>query len=305
VATVFSFSPMTIFVNSDLVVTHVAADGVETVLTEGTASNQYSVNAPTLPGTGSITYPAGVGVPLPTGESLVMRTILDLDQEQDYENQGGYFPDLQERVVDRLTKIDRQQQEELDRSLKVPIGQIGTVSPELPIPLANAALAWNSAGTGLDNGTGVVTVTEVRDAVLAAIPITSGTWTPGIEFGGASVGLTYVASPGGAYTQILDLIFIVGHVALLTKGTSTGSATLTGIPFQASHSTYQNGAIQIAYASDFAGLTSVPALRASSSGMYLTFKDWGAAGNTTDLDDTNFTDNTNLYFVGWYRGVIT
>ena len=57
-ATTFSFSPGTIQQNSDLTVIHVAADGTETTLTEGTGSINYSVSVTYYPGTGSIVYPA-------------------------------------------------------------------------------------------------------------------------------------------------------------------------------------------------------------------------------------------------------
>lgn len=128
VATVFSFSPVVLPTSSaDLVVTHVDAAGVETVLTEGAGASNYSVSVSTFPGTGSITYPASGGSPLPTGEKLVMNREVNILQEVDLFNQGGYFPEVQEGAFDLLTIIALQQQEELDRAVKVTIGS--TVDP--------------------------------------------------------------------------------------------------------------------------------------------------------------------------------
>lgn len=128
VATVFSFSPIVIFESTDLVVTHVGTDGTETVLSEGTGTSDYAVTVSDYPGTGSITYPASGSTELATGEQLIIKRVLTLEQTVDLENQGGYFPDTQETVFDKLVMIDLQQQEELDRTLKLPISSTDTAA---------------------------------------------------------------------------------------------------------------------------------------------------------------------------------
>ena len=57
-----------------------------------------------------------------------------------------------------------------------------------------------------------------------------GTWTPGLAFGGGTTGLTYVRQQG-KYIKIGSLVYIQGHLLLSNKGTSTGQASVTGIPF--------------------------------------------------------------------------
>ncbi|KKL98488.1 hypothetical protein LCGC14_1823900, partial [marine sediment metagenome] len=60
----FSFSPMIIYDNDEIEVIHVIiATGVETLVTEGTGSSNYSISltATDYPDTGSITYPADQG----------------------------------------------------------------------------------------------------------------------------------------------------------------------------------------------------------------------------------------------------
>ena len=143
-ATTFSFSPGTIQQNSDLTVIHVAADGTETTLTEGTGSTNYSVSVTYYPGTGSIVYPATATSPISASESLIIKRVLPLTQETDLENEGGYFPETQELALDKGIMIDQQQQDELDRSVKIRDADKATVSPNLPAPVANNYLAWNA-----------------------------------------------------------------------------------------------------------------------------------------------------------------
>jgi hypothetical protein len=57
-----------------------------------------------------------------------------------------------------------------------------------------------------------------------------GTWTMGVSFGGASVGVTYSANTG-TYTKIGRQVTVNGNMALTSKGTSTGLARITGLPF--------------------------------------------------------------------------
>lgn len=58
-----------------------------------------------------------------------------------------------------------------------------------------------------------------------------GTWTPGVTFGGAAVGVTYGASNGGRYTKVGRLVTATFLLQLTAKGSSTGAAVLTGLPF--------------------------------------------------------------------------
>lgn len=120
-ATVFSFSPLVLYANTDLVVTKVAVGGAETVLSEGTGASNYTMQVSTYPGTGSIVYPATGTAYLATGEKIVMKRELPLTQDRHLEAQGGYFPEDIEQALDRGVMIDLQQQEELDRCIKVPI----------------------------------------------------------------------------------------------------------------------------------------------------------------------------------------
>ena len=56
-----------------------------------------------------------------------------------------------------------------------------------------------------------------------------GNWTPAITFDGNNAGQVY-SSQGGRYVKIGNLVHVTAHLAFTNKGTSTGSARLTGLP---------------------------------------------------------------------------
>jgi hypothetical protein len=57
-----------------------------------------------------------------------------------------------------------------------------------------------------------------------------GTWTMGITFGGNSTGITYGTNTG-TYTKIGRKVTVNGAVSFANKGSSTGVALVTGLPF--------------------------------------------------------------------------
>jgi hypothetical protein len=57
-----------------------------------------------------------------------------------------------------------------------------------------------------------------------------GTWTMGVSFGGASAGVTF-ANNTGTYTKIGRQVTVTGYANLTSKGSSTGAAAITGLPF--------------------------------------------------------------------------
>ena len=58
----------------------------------------------------------------------------------------------------------------------------------------------------------------------------TGTWTGGISFGGGSTGITY-ANNAGYYTRVGNLVTVSCYLVLSNKGSSTGAARITGLPF--------------------------------------------------------------------------
>ncbi len=57
-----------------------------------------------------------------------------------------------------------------------------------------------------------------------------GTWTPSVEFGGATTGITYNARQG-FYVKIGKVVHVWLYFNLSNKGSATGGATVAGLPF--------------------------------------------------------------------------
>ena len=58
-----------------------------------------------------------------------------------------------------------------------------------------------------------------------------GQWTPTLQFGGSSTGISYGNNRGGSYVKIGRMVFIHCRIELSNKGSSSGDATIHGLPF--------------------------------------------------------------------------
>lgn len=69
--------------------------------------------------------------------------------------------------------------------------------------------------------------------------VESSTFTPYVAFGGGTTGITYSAQHGN-YTIIGNRLFFDIRIILTSKGTSTGSITIKGLPYNTKNdSTYR------------------------------------------------------------------
>lgn len=122
-----------------------------------------------------------------------------------------------------------------------------------------------------------------------------GTFTPGVSFGGGTTGITY-ADQDGVFTRIGDIVHFTAKVTLSNKGSSTGAALLTGLPFTAAKDTPSmmigaglnlNGALE-----SFAVASSTTvSLRESST----------VGGGGSALGESSFNNNSVVYVAGAYK----
>lgn len=89
---------------------------------------------------------------LSIGYTLAIRRVVDLVQNTDIRNQGTFYPETHEDALDYLTMVDQQQQDAIDRTVKLP-GAIPstTFDPTLPSTITEhpgATLVVNTAGDG-------------------------------------------------------------------------------------------------------------------------------------------------------------
>ncbi len=121
---------------------------------------------------------------------------------------------------------------------------------------------------------------------------TTGSWTPTITFGNASVGLTY-SQNNGSYTRIGNLWICRFNIVLSAKGSSTGTARIEGLP-----------------ATSSIGLGGWLMSCASMSSWAATYFDVASTNATIPLittsgtsnsSDTNFTNTSALFGVIMFR----
>jgi hypothetical protein len=175
------------------------------------------------------------------------------------------------------------------------IGAAGTAGNTIA-GFATAAMTLNSTGNlafptgkGIDfsavtGGTGTATANVLND-------YEEGTWTMGMTFGGGNTALT-TATNTGRYTKVGRLVTVSGYFSLTNKGTSTGAAKITGLPFtvESSAASYQTASLRLN------GVSYVGAFQAFGSVSLTTIalEQISILGVVTDLNDTNFTNSSAI-----------
>jgi hypothetical protein len=126
-----------------------------------------------------------------------------------------------------------------------------------------------------------------------------GVWTPAVTFGGAATGVAYGSSCLGRYTKIGNLVTVTGMLTLTSKGSSTGPASITGLPF-ASLNDGIYGSIAVGYAGGFSGVSGTVLGLIGPNGSKVSLYQ-SANGAATGLTNANFTNSSTLYFTASYQ----
>jgi hypothetical protein len=126
-----------------------------------------------------------------------------------------------------------------------------------------------------------------------------GTWTMGVSFGGASVGVTY-ANNTGTYTKVGRKVTVNGYLGLTSKGSSTGGAAITGLPFTIPN-VLANYAAASVYLDKVTFANQYQAIGAINTTNVL-LSEITEAGAVSSLNDGNFANNSEIiinftYFV--------
>jgi hypothetical protein len=124
-----------------------------------------------------------------------------------------------------------------------------------------------------------------------------GTWTPSITFGGASTGITYSAQYG-YYTKIGNVVYYYCSIQLTNKGSSTGDALVTGLPFTASSATalFPTGNLRSVTALTVTAPSYATATRSNSTINLLD----NLLGTQQAITNSNFSNNTEFNVTGFY-----
>jgi hypothetical protein len=162
------------------------------------------------------------------------------------------------------------------------------------VTLTTGNLVIGTAGKGIDftqdpNPAGMTS--ELLD------DYEEGTWTPTISFGGASVGVTYDAQVG-RYTKVGRVVTIQVAVALSNKGSSTGNATIGGLPFTSINpGAYGDSPVVIGWQTNIAVANS--SARVDRGSTDISFYELTAL-TPTQLTNTQFANNSAVIIGGSY-----
>jgi hypothetical protein len=122
-----------------------------------------------------------------------------------------------------------------------------------------------------------------------------GTFSVGITFGGAAVGVTY-NNQSARYVKIGQFVYVHGDMNLSSKGSSTGAALLTGLPFTSSALA---GTMSIWVQNMGATTTTwvgvVDASATTIAPYYI------LTGSHTAAQNTDFANNSRIIFGGCYQ----
>ncbi len=145
----------------------------------------------------------------------------------------------------------------------------------------------------------------VRDATDATdkkvSPFDAGTWTPALNFGGSTTGITY-ASRSGTYLQLYGLCWIDFAFTLSSKGTFTASdaATITGLPYTGNASNNPFFAVRwVAMTSSFVNVLGF--VQASSTAITFRAATAATTGLSTGLTYAGFANNSQIFASFVYR----
>jgi hypothetical protein len=145
-------------------------------------------------------------------------------------------------------------------------------------------------GKGIDfsavtGGTGTATANVLND-------YEEGTFTPSITFGGASVGMTGTFS--GRYTKVGRAVTVNGIITLTAKGSSTGNAKLTGLPFTSANAAGEYTSVSLRL--DRISFLNVPCGYVGQNVSVIELENITTAGTVTNLTDANFINTSVLIF---------
>lgn len=171
------------------------------------------------------------------------------------------------------------------------------------LPTANSGVLATD-GSGVPSISTTPTVTSITFGTGNALnTYVEGTWTPALNFGAATTGITY-GSQAGNYTRIGRAVFVQYSITLTSKGSATGNATLEGLPYTSLNSANSGNHSVIGNWTSItldAGFTIITG-QINANSTHLTINENGSNKTNTTLTNTNFANTSVLsgscfYFV--------
>lgn len=165
----------------------------------------------------------------------------------------------------------------------------------LPGPgVTNGVFGWAISGDGF-NSYQTNWPPNVTDYAL------TGTWTPSLLIGGSATGITYGTQTGTWY-KTGSTVQACASIVLSSKGAGSGAVTINGLPFTQIANQYYNFAVN-RFTGGLAGdNTFVPANLTITTpfGGAASLVLWTDKTQAAQVDATNLSNSTGLYFCGVY-----
>ena len=157
-----------------------------------------------------------------------------------------------------------------------------------------------SAGTStLPAYTATPSVTSITlSGGTAMSAYVEGSFTPVLAFGGASTGITY-STQTGTYTQIGNIVFFSIIIALTSKGSATGNATVSGWPVAAIGAGNVRGFFNVNNNLTFSG-TNILLQYVVVAGTTFNLFQYSPTVNSVALTDAQCSNTTNIRAAGFY-----
>ena len=149
--------------------------------------------------------------------------------------------------------------------------------------------------------TGGITFNGDTAAANALDEYEEGTFTPALEIGASTSGITY-SEQLGLYVKIGTFCYVQITISLSSKGSNSGVLTFNNLPFLSSNTTGSRGGGTVAFFGAMAGVNGVPAVY-GEQGTYRTGL-YDAGNNIaalSQMDNTNLTDSTYLRLTYVYQ----
>ena len=127
-----------------------------------------------------------------------------------------------------------------------------------------------------------------------------GNWTPVLDFGGGSTGITY-GTQSARYTKIGRMVYFSFRIYLTSKGSSTGHAHVSGFPFTVANMP-TGGVFQLIPARGWLSNNDEPIYLYVADGgtrLALYYNDWDASANSAATHGS-FANNTELELTAFY-----
>ena len=164
------------------------------------------------------------------------------------------------------------------------------------VEISTGNLLFGTAAKGVYLG-----VTSATAANLLA-DYEEGNWTPGVSFGGASVGVAY-NSQLGVYVKVGKMVWCGFYLRTTSNGSSTGAANITGLPFTVSNTSVAayGSSLVTNYRSGFSS-DHYPGGYAMKNGTTIVLVNLDPdAAASSGLTDSDWTDTGLLYGHITYR----